>query len=90
MLTVWAPVSSAWFASDGIDPLGPQDCKKVMRTPHPTPHLRGFTDSLSLPPEELFTSSHVKWGGARGGLLRNLGAGRFIKAVRSSSLAPDF
>lgn len=35
MLTVWAPVSPAWFASDGIDPLGQQDCKKVMRTPTP-------------------------------------------------------
>ena len=53
-------------------------------------HLQGFTDSLSLPPEELIASSHVKSGGARGGLLRNLGAGKFIKGVRSSSLAPDF
>lgn len=74
LVTVWAPVSAAWSASDGINPLGQQDREKVMRTPP-------ASDSLSLPPGELFASSHVKWGGARGGLLRNLGAGKFIKGV---------
>ena len=95
MLTVWAPVSSAWFASDGIYPVGPQDCKKVMRTPHPTPHLRGFTDSLSLPPEELCTSSHVKWGGARGGggnahesVFMQV-SGALGKHLRITSMCPD-
>lgn len=33
LVTVWAPVSAAWSASDGIDPLGQQDREKVMRTP---------------------------------------------------------
>ena len=35
LVTVWAPVSADWSASDGIDPLGQQDREKVMRTPPP-------------------------------------------------------
>ena len=44
LVTVWAPVSADWSASDGIDPLGQQDREKVMRTPPPTISM----DSLTL------------------------------------------
>ena len=74
--------------SDGVRPLGQQDWEEVGRsTPSPP---RGDTESLVLPPEELFTSSRVKWGGAGGGLLRSLGAGKLIKGVQSSNLVPSF